>query len=209
MEENYKRVPFDIELAKKIQSGEVEGRIVTNNDSDVTILCFNRKSVSSAPIVALIHYNSYDDHVHTYSETGYISDIEERALDLYIELPEETPKHEFKVGDKVAFAGIMGYLVKIDKNLVDIDTVICGIFHNVNISEIEFIDNSSTDKPKHEFKPFDKVLVRGNKEDMWEPRLFGRQLESGKYYCQDDIIYDECVLFDGNEHLVGTTNNPK
>ena len=37
MEKTYKRVPFDIELAKKIQSGEVEGRIITKNNLPVLL----------------------------------------------------------------------------------------------------------------------------------------------------------------------------
>lgn len=91
MKKTYKRISFDAELAKKIQSGEVKGRILTNNGREVSILCFDRKSVSSAPIVALVHFSPSDDQVHTYSETGYMSDIDndKGEFDLHIELPEE------------------------------------------------------------------------------------------------------------------------
>ena len=43
METKYVRVPFDVEMAKKITNGEVEGRVVTRDGRSVRILCFDRK----------------------------------------------------------------------------------------------------------------------------------------------------------------------
>ena len=39
----YKRIPFNIELAKKITNKEVKGSIVTRNGLKVRIICFDRK----------------------------------------------------------------------------------------------------------------------------------------------------------------------
>lgn len=61
-------------------------------------------------------------------------------------------------------------------------------------------------KPKVEFKPFDKVLVRDNEDDIWEVSLFGYKDEL-YYRCDNGIPWIQCVPYDGNEHLLGTTNN--
>lgn len=41
MEQKLVKVPFEVELAKKITNGGVEGRIVTDNGSEVRIVCFD------------------------------------------------------------------------------------------------------------------------------------------------------------------------
>lgn len=61
-------------------------------------------------------------------------------------------------------------------------------------------------KPKVEFKPFDKVLVRDNEDDIWEVSLFGYKDEL-YYRCDNGITWIQCIPYDGNEHLLGTTNN--
>lgn len=61
-------------------------------------------------------------------------------------------------------------------------------------------------KPKVELKPFDKVLVRDNEDDIWEVSLFGYKDEH-YYRCDNGIPWIQCIPYDGNEHLLGTTNN--
>ena len=66
-------------------------------------------------------------------------------------------------------------------------------------------------KPKCEFKPFDKVLGRNKKDDVWEAELFSHYKEESQYpfrcigfsrkYC---IPYNEETA-----HLLGTTNDWK
>ena len=43
MRTKYKRIPFNIELAKKITNKEVKGNIITRNGLKVRIICFDRK----------------------------------------------------------------------------------------------------------------------------------------------------------------------
>ena len=95
-----KTITFDLEMAKKIQSGEMDGKIKTKHDRDVDILSFDMKSVSAAPIVALIHISTTEDTVHTYSELGYVSDVVDRDyLNLVLEVPDNS--QQFKPFDKV------------------------------------------------------------------------------------------------------------
>ena len=47
------RVPFDLELAKKITNGECDGRIVTRDGKNARVVCWDKKK-GDFPIVALI-----------------------------------------------------------------------------------------------------------------------------------------------------------
>lgn len=53
-------------------------------------------------------------------------------------------------------------------------------------------------------KPFDKVLVRDG-AGFWRPSLFGADMITGYRYLTSGGNYRECVPYEGNEHLVGTT----
>ena len=63
-------------------------------------------------------------------------------------------------------------------------------------------------KSKVELKPFDKVLVRDSKSDYWRATLFSHINENGCYYCVW-AGWTYCIPYEGNEHLLGTKNNPK
>lgn len=64
-------------------------------------------------------------------------------------------------------------------------------------------------KPKCPFKPFDKVLVRDNIEQEWSASMFSYYDPSeGKnfpYMCLTGC-YHYCIPYEGNEHLLGTTD---
>lgn len=62
-------------------------------------------------------------------------------------------------------------------------------------------------KPKVELKPFDKVLVRNDKEDQWSANIFSYQVRDNMYYCLGECYWRYCIPYEGNEHLLGTTNN--
>lgn len=71
------------------------------------------------------------------------------------------------------------------------------------------------EKPKYEFKPFDKVLVRDEDDKEWHISLFAREIVddsdglSYKYECSNGTLWDYCIHFEGNEHLLGTAENPE
>lgn len=62
-------------------------------------------------------------------------------------------------------------------------------------------------KPKCPFKPFDKVLVRDNDEGEWYANYFSHYKENNDcpYVCIDNS-YIYCIPYEGNEHLLGTTD---
>lgn len=65
----------------------------------------------------------------------------------------------------------------------------------------------SDQESKHQFKPFDKVLVRDRDEQEWECNLFSHIDEEGLYYCVSSWWF-QCIPYEGNEHLLGTAINP-
>lgn len=65
-------------------------------------------------------------------------------------------------------------------------------------------------KPKCEFKTFDKVLGRNAKDDVWEADLFSHYREESQYpFRCIGFSRKYCIPYEGNEHLLGTRNNPE
>ena len=65
-------------------------------------------------------------------------------------------------------------------------------------------------KPKCEFKTFDKVLGRNEKDDVWEADLFSHYREESQYpFRCIGFSRKYCIPYEGNEHLLGTRNNPE
>lgn len=63
-------------------------------------------------------------------------------------------------------------------------------------------------KPKCKFKPFDKVLGRNEKDDVWEAELFSHYREESQYpFCCIGFARKYCIPYEGNEHLLGTTKD--
>ena len=93
-----KIIPFDLETAKKIQAGEIKGRIVTAEGERARIVCFDRNGFKYS-ILALITIDDSHEIDMFYTSDGKAS--KQSRFDIHIELPEETPKHEFKPFDKV------------------------------------------------------------------------------------------------------------
>lgn len=61
------------------------------------------------------------------------------------------------------------------------------------------------------FQPFQKVLVKGHEAGIfsfWHCDLFSHVSKEGKYFTVSGM-WDECIPFEGNEHLVGTKDDPK
>lgn len=62
-------------------------------------------------------------------------------------------------------------------------------------------------KPECPFKPFDKVLVRNYDNTVWFANYFSHYKDNNGYHyaCIDDS-YIFCIPYEGNEHLLGTTD---
>ena len=191
-----KIIPFDLETAKKIQAGEIEGKMV-----EVTTKKF------------------------TYNSHGCIA-IDQK-VDKFIELPEEAPKQKgeltlgkCKEGDEVWIYSNYEYgpeYVKVKVGKYSLDT---SSGHRRNIifengftcqelvCQTCWYENPDEQKTKtKEFKPFDKVLVRGNDASLWRAGFYSHELDGKHCVCGD--YYAQCIPYEGNQELVGTTDKPK
>ena len=74
-------------------------------------------------------------------------------------------------------------------------------------SNFFMFDEVSLLSPNYSFKPFDKVLVRNKDTEGWQSRLYDQYLIGWGHGCQDSFVYQQCILYEGNEHLLGTTRN--
>lgn len=94
-----------------------------------------------------------------------------------------------------------------------------GYKWNVNTLELEkieptFKEDYQYDKKQHklvkqEFKPFDKVLVRNKDTDTWKADIYLGYDEEEKYcrYKCTRMNYQFCIPYEGNEYLLGATDN--
>jgi hypothetical protein len=87
---------------------------------------------------------------------------------------------------------------------------------NAEISAADFLaltPEDVKDAPKEpEFKPFDRVLVRDEWDREWRIDFFERMNkdkdEVYRYRCLN-AHWRYCIPYEGNEHLLGTTEAPK
>lgn len=73
--------------------------------------------------------------------------------------------------------------------------------YNPEILQVESL------KPECPFKPFDKVLVRDADIQEWSANVFSHYKPDEEYkYCCIEGFYRYCIPYEGNEHLLGTTD---
>ena len=73
------------------------------------------------------------------------------------------------------------------------------------------VESANVVEPVCPFEPFQKVLVRDSCDDKWKADYFSHYDEDNgffPYYCVGNY-YKVCIAYEGNEHLLGTNNNPE
>lgn len=214
-----KTIPFDLETAKKIQAGEAAGRITTKEGKDVRIICTDKASTdddNQTQIVCLIRLGARDILSINNPKNGECWDVEEgRPQHLVLEVPDI--KSQFKVGDKVRVRpnDTHSHFVKQYDNCIGkivgehheyFVVIVTGAFQDQFLAEeLELAE----EKGKHEFKPFDKVLVRDGDEFTWKCGIFSHiEGLNGYKFVVSSGYWRQCIPYEGNEHLVGTTDKP-
>lgn len=143
----YERVPFDVELAKKITHKVIEGRIVTKDNHSVRIICFDKKThpgIDSYPIVALVDFIDFE-HPYMFFNSGVCEYTRAKGnYDLCIELPEEVKKHSFVVGDIVYIPEqdnkIVYVVKKIIANEAQLENLVTSVMSSVPLYSIQHYD---------------------------------------------------------------------
>lgn len=154
-----KIIPFDLEMAKKIQAREIEGRIV-------------RRGAPEQVCKILEFYAEWQTH------------CDEKFLIVKV------PAHDFE-REKL-------WIYHQD-----------GRAHHNAYPEMWYDLVLEVPDNEPQFKPFDKVLVR-NGDNKWKPAFYGYRIDNRySYVTSGDFKYEQCIPYEGNEHLVGITDKPK
>lgn len=94
METKLVQVPFNLEMAKRIQNGEVEGRIVTRDGRSARIVCWDVKHTYYN--IGCLVLNCNEEIYRAYTSEGEFNSGDVNEIDLILEIPEYLT---FKDGD--------------------------------------------------------------------------------------------------------------
>lgn len=83
----YKKIPFDLELAKKITQNEAKGRIMTEDNLPARIVCFDLKHGGSKILAVLVDCGDYEIGIRCDLDGICVDDMKEYKFNLRIEVP--------------------------------------------------------------------------------------------------------------------------
>ena len=92
----YKKIPFDLELAKKITNKEVKGRIVSEDGRKVRIIYIDNESFTETTFLALYKDKDFNiERDYRLNKDGRYFRGERSDLDLHIEVPKYSDYSNF------------------------------------------------------------------------------------------------------------------
>lgn len=83
----FKKIPFDLELAKKITNKEAKGRIVTDDGLIARIVCFDLKYAGSKILAALVDCGDYEIGIRCDLDGTCRDARKEDKFNLHLEVP--------------------------------------------------------------------------------------------------------------------------
>lgn len=134
-------------------------------------------------------------------ENGYQWNAETKTLEKLIE-------PNFKVGDRIKhkesgiYCNIGEYVESFKGYKTNIGLVIR--YDDIDNWELYPLPNKFDINTLKPFKS--NVLVRSTDDDVWRPAIYGFA-NSDRYYIVGGIYWKQCIPYEGNEHLLGTTDN--
>lgn len=242
MEYKMVTIPFDLETAKKINIGERVGQIVTEKGRNRAEIVYEDNS-SICPLLVVIHsisvsadwfsatgkafssenrlllevpeYTTFKDgDVLSNKDGSYIFILNMHGKYLTSFYASLNQKGILKIEDGLSAWGnhIEKYKFATEserQKLVD------ALKASKEPEAKEYLKRffGIEEKPKYNFKPFDKVLVRDEDDKEWHISLFAREIVddsdglSYKHECSNGTLWDCCIPFEGNEYLLGTAEN--
>ena len=134
-------------------------------------------------------------------DNGYSWNTETKTLEKLI-------KPKFKVGDRIK-SKYNDYLYDV-KELTDTHYILVEVEDKLQYTE-PIIEDKNWKLVPNKFdittlKPFDKVLTRANDDDTWVCNLYSHRIKD-YYVVLNAELAPQCIPYEGNEHLLGTTND--
>lgn len=245
MEQKMVTIPFDLETAKRIREGKIPGQIITEKGQNKAEIVYEDDLCNAYPLLVVIHsisiladwfsstgetfndenrlllevpeYTTFKDgDVLSNEEGNYIFTLNTNGkylTSLYASFAAGT---SLNISDNIAASenNIECYRLATDSEK---QRMINALKASNNPKAKEYLKRffGIEEKPKYEFKPFDKVLARDEDDKEWHISLFAREIVddsdglSYKYECSNGTLWDCCIPFEGNECLLGTDENPE
>lgn len=197
-----------------------DGDIVISDKGDIHLLrtkdssyCAYRKSWGEFPtfdstpttcvkVVRLATEEEKQKLFQAIKDNGYRWNTETKTLEKLI-------KPEFKIGDRIRHKTNTRQEnvvteIKDTHYILDDESALPFIFQDQYVIIPNKFDINT-------LKPFDKVLIRDTDTQEWSASLFSHcdELKFHKYICINGCGYAQCIPYEVNKELLGTTNNPK
>lgn len=83
----YKKISFNLELAKKITNKEAKGRIMTEDNLPARIVCFDLKHGGNKILAVLVDCGAYEVGIRCDLDGICVDDMEKDKFNLRIEIP--------------------------------------------------------------------------------------------------------------------------
>ena len=154
MTTKYVKIPFNVDIARKVTLGEIDGKILTNEGYDAKIICWN-SGYYPFVLIALTTINGLT-RPEFYTLSGEIRPPFCNKENLSIEVPEYVT---FKNGEIVTFEdGSIGILKLYEYNPFSLYAILCkeGVFYDYNLS--------TTKNIRKAYKSEKKKLIKALKE---------------------------------------------
>lgn len=226
-------IPFDLELAKKIQNRVIEGKVVNGEGTEFEVVKWDAKG--DYPLIG-VYFDEETSASRGFAFTNegtYMKDTKSSVDDLRLEVPEFLTISEkntkfififklYKSDDKYQVKYHAMYNT-ISKTLYKDSELMVKEGDNIypsTPSEIVMLTeelkrigkkwNPETKqvedlKEEHVIKPLDLILV---KSTYWELCQYAF-VEGGYVHTVGGLTFREWIPYEGNEHLLGTIVTPK
>lgn len=102
-----------------------------------------------------------------------------------------------------------GYTEDGKNNTTDAEPTLFPSKYQRDWSKFGVSDQATDQETKHQFKPFDKVLVRDRDDKKWDCDIFCHLGDKERVFICIRNWWRQCIPYEGNEHLLGTTNKPE
>lgn len=237
-------IPFDLEMAKKIQSGEVEGKIVDKRKIEYEIVKWD--ATGDYPLIGVFFDEQLNtSYAHSFTTQGMHNVKKDSDWSLQLVVPEYL---SWKEGDYLTIENYGNLFIVIFKSY-DQESVIPLYYHALfdtrtsnlytdncfSYQDYHYITNTSTpseiakltdallkegkkwnpetkqiedfkneSKPEHELKPLDLIPVRCDCRELCQYAF----VKDRYVHTVGGLVFNEYIPYEGNEHLLGTTNNP-
>lgn len=224
-----KTIPFDFNLAMKINRGEKEGEIIFQEDEERKATIVHVSNMDECNPLLVVIQNKVTEFSAWFNKEGKRSGYPNDKLYIKLKKTETFRDKDILVGDS-------GFIFMLDTNGKFKTSMHVGLYTNgsltfggaartndieefkkANVEErfnlifaltkskdnraIELLKGLYGVEEKADLKSFDKVLTKDEESDKWKALLFIRKVGE-LYECTIDLKYKYYIPFEGNEHLL-------